>query len=123
MFAATLRKIFPEVIVIEIVFFEGRVFNAYLRDYIGEVYSKAYKDHFGPRYSLKYITGGFYFPLRDVLGALPFYAAWSTLARQRRPRIKRIRKCRKFSLQYETNGKGIIPKKRLIKERERVEKS
>ena len=53
MFADPLRKLFPETIVIEIALFEGRVFRAYLRDYIGEVYSKVYKKDFGSRYSLK----------------------------------------------------------------------
>ena len=116
MFADPLRKLFPETIVIEIALFEGRVFRAYLRDYIGEVYSKVYKKYFGSRYSLKYVTGGFC--PNDCLAALPFYAAWSTVIRKKLPETKRIRKCRKFSLQYDS----IIPQIRLRKEREKIEK-
>ena len=116
MFAAPLRELFPEAIVIEIVLFEGRVFRAYLRDYIGEVYSATYKKYFGNRYSLKYITGGF--SIVDCLAALPFYAAWSTVVRDRIPSAVRCRKCRKFSLKYD----NVVPKSRLRKERKKVEK-
>ena len=116
MFAAPLRELFPEAIVIEIALFEGRVFRAYLRDYIGEVYSATYKKYFGNRYSLKYITGGF--STYDALAALPFYAAWSTVVRARMPSAVRLRKCRKFSLKYDS----IIPHKRLLEERKRIEK-
>ena len=116
MFAAPLQELFPEAIVIEIVLFEGRVFRAYLRDYIGEVYSKTYKKYFGNRYSLKYVTGGF--NVVDCLAALPFYAAWSTVIRDRLPASVRSRKCRKFSLQY----CNIVPKIRLQKERLKIEK-
>ena len=116
MFVAPLLKILPATLVIEIVLFEGRVFRAYLRDYIGEVYSKTYKKYFGNRYSLKYVTGGFCSV--DCLAALPFYAAWSTVIRVRLPQCVRCRKCRKYSLQYG----GLIPKTRLVKERKRIEK-
>ena len=115
MFAAPLRELFPEAIVIEIVLFEGRVFRAYLRDYIGEVYSATYKKYFGNRYSLKFITGGF--SITDTLSALPFYAAWSTVVRARIPSSVRLRKCRKFSLKYDK----IIPQIRLKKERKKIE--
>lgn len=36
----------PKEIVCEIVLFEGRVFRAYLRDYISEVYTDVYKRQF-----------------------------------------------------------------------------
>ena len=90
--------------------------RAYLRDYIGEVYSKVYKRYFGHRHSLKFITGGF--SNRDLLSALPFYAAWSTVIRNKHPRHLRRRRCKKNMLKY----KDIIPLVRLVKERKKIER-
>ena len=115
MFECLLLKL-PKELVIEILLFEGRIMRAYLRDYIGEVYSKVYKRYFGHRHSLKYITGGF--SDRDLLSALPFYAAWSTIIRTRQPRHLRIRKCKKHMLKYG----DIIPRSRLSKERSEIER-
>ena len=107
----------PKELVIEILLFEGRIMRAYLRDYIGEVYSKVYKQYFGHRHSLKYVTGGF--SGRDLLSALPFYAAWSTVIRTRQPRFVRKRKCKKHMLKYG----DIIPLFRLAKERKKLERT
>ena len=106
----------PKELVIEILLFEGRIMRAYLRDYIGEVYSKVYKQYFGHRHSLKFITGGF--SSRDLLSALPFYAAWSTVIRTRQPKNIRRRKCKKHMLIYN----DIIPLVRLVKERKKIER-
>ena len=107
----------PKELVIEILLFEGRIMRAYLRDYIGEVYSKVYKRYFGHRHSLKYVTGGF--SGRDLLSALPFYAAWSTVIRTRQPKFLRKRKCKKHMLKYG----DIIPLVRLAKERKKLERT
>ena len=106
----------PKELVIEILLFEGRIMRAYLRDYIGEVYSKVYKRYFGHRHSLKFITGGF--SSRDLLSALPFYAAWSTVIRTRQPKFVRKRKCKKNMIIYG----DIIPLFRLVKERNKIER-
>ena len=71
-----LRDRLPASLLAEIALFDGRVFRAYLREYISEVYSPVYKRYFGQRHSLKYVTGGFH--SCDLLASLPFYAAWST---------------------------------------------
>ena len=115
MFECLLTKL-PKELVIEILLFEGRIMRAYLRDYIGEVYSKVYKRYFGHRHSLKFITGGF--SSRDLLSALPFYAAWSTVIRTRQPKNIRRRKCKKHMLIYN----DIIPLVRLVKERKKIER-
>ena len=110
-----LRARLPASLVVEIALFEGRVFRAYLRGYISEVYSHAYKRYFGQRHSLKYVTGGFH--TCDLLGSLPFYAAWSSKVRVKYPELLKQRKSRKHMLPY----KGIIPHARLVKEREKLE--
>ena len=115
MFEILLTKL-PKELVIEILLFEGRIMRAYLRDYIGEVYSKVYKEYFGHRHSLKFITGGF--SSRDLLSALPFYAVWSTVIRIKHPRHLRRLKCKKNMIKYG----DAIPRSRLVKERKKIEK-
>ena len=47
-----LRDRLPACVCAEIALFDGRVFRAYLREYISEVYSPVYKRYFGHRHSL-----------------------------------------------------------------------
>ena len=110
-----LYAILPKEIVAEIAIFEGRVFRAYLRDYISEVYSGGYKKYFGQRHSLKFITGGF--AAYDSMSSLPFYTAWSTRIRQKYPASIKRRKPRSHMRPYV----GIVPIRRLVKEREALE--
>ena len=110
-----LRDRLPACVCAEIALFDGRIFRAYLREYISEVYSPVYKRYFGQRHSLKYITGGFH--TCDLLGSLPFYAAWSTKIRVKYPEALKRRKPRKYMLPYH----GIIPHARLVKERQKLE--
>ena len=110
-----LYAILPKEIVAEIALFDGRVFRAYLRDYVSEVYSICYKKYFGYRHSLKYITGGF--SAYDSMESLPFYTAWSTRLRKKSPHTLKNRKPRSHMRQYI----GIIPWVRLVKEREALE--
>ncbi len=98
-----LRDRLPASLLVEIALFDGRVFRAYLREYISEVYSPVYKRYFGHRHSLKYITGGFH--NHDLLSSLPFYAAWSTKIRAKYPEVLKLRKSRKHMLLY----RGVIP--------------
>ncbi len=110
-----LRDRLPDSLICEIALFDGRIFRAYLRGYISEVYSSVYKKYFGHRHSLKYITGGFH--QRDLLSSLPFYAAWSTKLRAKYPEVLKLRKSRKHMLLY----RGVIPHGRLVKERQKLE--
>jgi hypothetical protein len=110
-----LRDRLPASLICEIALFDGRIFRAYLRGYISEVYSNVYKTYFGARHSLKFITGGFHGC--DLLASLPFYAAWSTRLRGRYPYVLKLRKSRKHMLPY----KGVIPHARLVKERQKLE--
>lgn len=111
-----LLKILPKEIVCEIILFEGRVFRAYLRDYISELYTDVYKRQFSWRHSIKFITGGFN-PTHDREGSLPFYAAWSTIARLQHPRYLKHRKPKNHMTQYA----GILTKKQLVMQREKME--
>ena len=79
----------PRELVIEIVLFEGRVMRAYLRDYVSQVYTRHYKAYFGYKHCLKYITGGY--SCRDNMASLPYYAAWSTLIREKHPHFVKAR--------------------------------
>ena len=110
-----LYDILPKEIVTEIAIFDGRVFRAYLRDYISEVYSCAYKKYFGYRHSLKFITGGF--AASDLMYSMPFYTAWSTRLRMKYPQSLKTRKPRSHMRPYA----GLIPIRRLVKEREALE--
>ena len=110
-----LRDRLPASLICEIAIFDGRIFRAYLRGYISELYSAVYKSYFGPRHSLKFITGGFHG--NDLLSSLPFYAAWSTKLRAKYPYVLKLRKSRKHMLPYE----GVIPHGRLVKERQKLE--
>jgi hypothetical protein len=105
----------PQEIVELIALFEGRVFRAYLRDYVSQVYSKIYKQYFGYRYSLKYITGGF--NNSDKMSHLPYYTAWSTIIRKKHPAFVKKRTHKG----HMRNLHGIIPERRLVIERKRLE--
>ena len=114
----------PNEIVELIALFEGRVLVAYLRDYVSQVYSRVYKQYFGYKFSLKYITGGYvispqvYYSQLSEMGHLPYYCAWSTVIRKKYPEFVRSRKHRG----HMRSLWGIISDKRLIRERERIEK-
>ena len=113
----------PKEIVELIALFEGRVLVAYLRDYVSQVYSRVYKQYFGYKFSLKYITGGYvadYTPAYEGfdMGHLPYYCAWSTITRQKHPEFVRSRRHRG----HMRNLWGIISEKRLERERIRIEK-
>lgn len=110
-----LYEILPKELVTEIAIFEGRVFRAYLRDYISEVYSSAYKKYFGYTHSLKFITGGF--AAFDQMDSMPFYTAWSTRLRGKYPQSLKRRKPHAHMRPYV----GIIPIRQLVKEREAME--
>ncbi len=84
-----LRDRLPASLICEIALFDGRIFRAYLRGYIREVYSNVYKTYFGARHSLKFITGGFHGC--DLLASVPFYAAWSTKIRIKYPEVLKLR--------------------------------
>ena len=103
-----LFTIFPRDIAIEIVLFEGRVTNAYLQEYVSQVYAATYQKHFGYHHNLRYVT-------RDG-HALHFYAAWADAARSETPDIVKSRTPRGFMRPYGT----IVPKARLEKERQRI---
>ena len=112
-----LLKHFPAEIVCEIALFEGSVLDAYLRDYICELYTDVYKRFFGRRYSLKYICS-------DHAGFLPFFAAWASWMRKRSAvplsaiaSICKQRKTHRFMEPY----KNLIPFARLVKERQKLE--
>ena len=112
-----LHKHFPPEIVCEIALFEGSVLDAYLRDYICELYTSVYKRFFGRRYSLKYICTGH-------PGFLPFYASWSTWMRLRAARpysamvtLHKQRKSQHYMKQYQ----NLVPLTRLVKERKIIE--
>ena len=112
-----LHKHFPAEIVCEIALFEGSVLDAYLRDYICELYTSVYKRFFGRRYSLKYICTGH-------PGFLPFYASWSTWMRKRAAAnmsvITPLCKQRKTH-RYMEPYKNLVPLTRLVKERKIIE--
>lgn len=108
----------PRELVVEIALFDGRIFRAYLRDYISEIYARVYKQFFGHRYSLKVICG-LITPEVDQMAALPFYTAWSTMIRKRDPSFVKQRKPRSNMRPYV----GIISKQRLIRERRKIEKA
>jgi len=99
----------PKEILVEIAIFDGRITRAYLRDYVGQLYSKHYKSYFGYRHSLKYISGS--------LISLPFYSAWSTVIRAKHPEFVKDRFPHAFMRPY----LGIVPEVRLRKERLRIE--
>ena len=103
-----LLAILPSEIVVEIVLFEGRVTNAYLQEYVSQVYSGTYMHHFGYHHTLTYVT-------RNT-SSLQFYAAWSAVARQESPEIVKARTPRGFMRPY----LGIVPRARLEKERKRL---
>ena len=116
----------PNEIVELIALFEGRVLVAYLRDYVSQVYSRVYKQYFGYKFSLKYITGGYvadhayYTPEYEAfdMGHLPYYCAWSTVTRKKHPEFVRSRRHRG----HMRNLWGLISYKRLERERTRIEK-
>ena len=117
----------PKEIVELIALFEGRVLVAYLRDYVSQVYSRVYKQYFGYKFSLKYITGGYRIHsnrwtnviIEDVgYGHLPYYCAWSTMIRKKHPEFVRSRRHRG----HMRNLWGTVSDKRLLRERERIEK-
>ena len=116
----------PNEIVELIALFEGRVLVAYLRDYVSQVYSRVYKQYFGYKFSLKYITGGYvadhayYTPEYEAfdMGHLPYYCAWSTVTRKKHPEFVRSRRHRG----HMRNLWGLISEKRLERERTRIEK-
>ena len=103
-----LFTIFPKDIAIEIVLFEGRVTNAYLQEYVSQVYASVYIKHFGFHHNLRYVTRNGH--------ALHFYAAWSDAARKGSPEIVKNRTPRSFMRPYV----NIVPKSRLEKERQRI---
>ena len=110
----------PAELVCEIALFEGRIFRAYLRDYICEVYARVYKHYFGYRYTLRVICGILlprYRYSSETMSSLPFYTAWSTMIRQTRPQVVKKRKPRAHMRPYV----GIIPLKRLKRERANIE--
>jgi len=111
-----LLKKLPKELVAEIALFEGRIFRAYLCDYVSEVYSGVYMSYFGRRYSLKCITMEFK-RFHTLLSPLPFFAAWSTIFRAKFPQVVKIRKPHKFMRPHV----GIIPEKRLLRERKAME--
>ena len=111
-----LKNRLPEDVLRLIVIFEGRVTRAYLREYISQVYSGVYQSYFGRRHSLKYICGSN--DLRfDRMAGLPFYAAWSSIIREKHPEVVKTRKCRKWMRKY----LGLIPPKQLEKQRLAIE--
>ena len=99
----------PKDIIAEIAIFEGRITRAYLQDYIGQLYSRVYKQYFGYRHSLKYIT--------DVCISLPFYSAWSTVIRVKHPEFVKDR----FPHLHMREYVGIVSEVRLRKERIHIE--
>ena len=99
----------PKDIIAEIAIFEGRITRAYLQDYIGQLYSRVYKQYFGYRHSLKYIT--------DACISLPFYSAWSTVIRVKHPEFVKDR----FPHLHMREYVGIVPEVRLRKERINIE--
>ena len=105
-----LFKAFPRDIAIEIVLFEGRVTNAFLQEYVSQVYAATYIKHFGFHHNLSYVTRGGC--------SLPFYAAWADAARKEDPKVVKYRTPRGFMRPYE----GIVPRSRLEKERKRSAK-
>jgi len=119
MFLFLLDKL-PREIVIEIALFEGRITRAYLRDYVCQLYARVYKNYFGYKYTLKVICGGVTDPDNrfDRMSALPFYTAWSTVWRRVHPECVKRRKPRSYMRPF---GK-LVPQKRLIEERIRIEK-
>ena len=115
MFHFLLAKL-PKELVVEIALFEGRIFLAYLCDYVSEVYSGVYMSYFGRRYSLKYITEEFT-TYHSLLSPLPFFSAWSTIFRAKFPEVVKSRKPHKFMRPFV----GIIPKNVLLRERKALE--
>jgi hypothetical protein len=115
MFQFLLKKL-PRDIVVEIALFEGRIFRAYLCEYISELYSGVYMSYFGKRYCLKNITSEFR-NYHGLLSPLPFFAAWCTIFRNRFPQTVKVRKPRKFMKPFN----DIIPKNILIRERLKME--
>ena len=97
----------PRDIAIEIVLFEGRITEAYLQEYVSQVYAGTYITHFGFHHNLSYVTRGGC--------SLPFYAAWSDAARREDPAVVKVRTPRGFMRPYE----GIVPRSMLEKERKR----
>ena len=102
-----LFKIFPKDIAIEIVLFEGRVTDAFLQEYVSQVYASTYIKHFGFHHNLAYVTRGGC--------SLPFYAAWADAARKDDPKVVKSRTPRGFMRPYV----GIVPRSRLENERKR----
>ena len=119
MFLSLLDKL-PRELIIEIALFEGRVLRAYLRDYVCQLYARVYKNYFGYRYTLKVICGGVTDPgYQFNRSALPFYTAWSTMWRRAHPESVKKRKPRSHMRPFV----GIVPQKRLVEERKKIEKS
>ena len=102
-----LFKFFPREIAIEIVLFEGRVTEAFLQEYVSQVYAATYIKHFGFHHNLSYVTRGGC--------SLPFYAAWADAARRDDPKVVKSRTPLGFMRPYV----GIVPRSRLEKERKR----
>ena len=103
-----LLAILPKSIVIEIVLFEGRVTDAYLQEYVSQVYSGIYKRYFGHRHNLAYVT--------QNACSLGFYAAWSALIRRDNPNTVKARTPRVFMRPYGS----LVPTCRLEEERIRL---
>ena len=119
MFLFLLDKL-PRDIIIEIALFEGRILRAYLSDYVCQLYARVYKDYFGYKYTLKVVCAdlsrlGDQF---DSMSVLPFYTAWSTVWRRVHPECVKKRKPRSHMRPYV----GIVPEKRLVEERKKIEK-
>ena len=98
-----LFNVFPREIAIEIVLFEGRVTEAFLQEYVSQVYAATYIKHFGFHHNLSHVTRG------------GFYAAWADAARKEDPHVVKSRTPRGFMRPYE----GIVPRSQLEKERKR----
>ena len=119
MFLFLLDKL-PRDLIIEIALFEGRILRAYLSDYVCQLYARVYKNYFGYKYTLKVVCAdlsrlGDQF---DSMSALPFYTAWSTVWRRVHPECVKKRKPRSHMRPYV----GIVPQKRLVEERKKIEK-
>ena len=84
--------------------------EAFLQEYVSQVYADVYLHHFGYHHNLSYVT-------RPGC-SLPFYAAWASTARKMDPSIVKSRTPRGFMRAYV----GIVPRSRLERERKRMER-
>ena len=106
-----LKNELPADIISLIAQFEGRIVEAYLREYVSQIYSRAIQAHHGGYNNLEHITSpSQYF-------RLPFFSKWATTIRKTHIRYVKKRKCRKFMREFH----GIIPPKLLDKIRVQIE--